>query len=288
MIALALFAVLRQSVSVEISMGSTVTLQEPSRLILVHGWCGSAEAWAPIVNLLADYEDLSAMALRLSGSPGAHSGGPYTVHAAADRLVNELTAGPGPATLIGHSMGAQITLLAHLRAPDLVTSEIVIDPAYGAEDDESLSMNEWAARIEAFGHSEIRQFFAEAFTPALPALARERIVTDLLATDPRVIAAYLRSEYVDHDAIGLKSAARPAAAERTRPVLALHSSERGAEFESTLASPFGSQVEQWPGHGHYLHLEDPARFVHRLTEWLENNPSRTSGDKDGLATEVTG
>jgi pimeloyl-ACP methyl ester carboxylesterase len=235
-------------------------------MVLVHGWAGSAEAWHPIVSRLRAHAGGPVIAVRLPGSPGAPQGDSPTIPGAAAMLAETLRAQESPALLVGHSMGAQVTLLAHAITPESVLGEAVIDPAYGASVAEHAEILDWASRIEANGHAAADDFFVEA-AAALASGDRDRLLADFKATPPAVIARYLRSEYVDPGAIGFLAATRRAAALRTKPVLAIHSTDLGASQEGLLPAPPGSRIETWAGHGHFLHLELPDRFVETVLAW---------------------
>ena len=236
-------------------------------IVLVHGWAGSAEAWDPVAACLAERRSFRVHAVRLPGSPGSDSSADRTIAAAAAEVEALIRALDAPAALVGHSMGAQVTTRAHTAAPDAVLTEVVLDPAYGADADTRSEMAAWADDIASNGHAAVDGFFAEAIA-GLAAADRERLRADLLATSPDTIARYLRSEYVDEDAIGLLPASARAAAMRTRRVLAVHSSLEGLAREQRLPSPRGSRIDVWQGHGHYFHLEDPERFASLLADWV--------------------
>jgi pimeloyl-ACP methyl ester carboxylesterase len=253
-------------------------------ILLVHGWAGSAEAWHPIVSRLRAHAGGPVVAVRLPGSPGSPRGGSPTIPGAAAMLAETLRAQDGPALLVGHSMGAQVTLLAHAITPESVLGELVIDPAYGASVTEHTEILDWASRIEADGHAAADDFFAEAVATLAPG-DRKGLLADLRATPPAVIARYLRSEYVDSGAIGFLSATRRAAAQRTKPVLAIHSTDLGASQEGLLPAPPGSRIETWAGHGHFLHLELPDRFVQTVLAW-RRRLEQDSADASSIATSA--
>lgn len=235
-------------------------------IVLVHGWAGSAESWRPVVAALDALGGWRVHAIRLPGSPGSASAAPPTIGGAAAELAALLGALGRPAVLVGHSMGAQVTLRAHVSAPHMVLSEIVVEPAYGAPDGRE-AMRRWAERIESTGHASLTGFFDEAGA-GLSQPDRAALHADLLATPVPVIASYLRSEYVDPEAIGLMPATARVASGRIRPVFAVHSSAEGAERESMLPHPSGSQTDLWLGYGHFLHLEDPHRFAELIAAWM--------------------
>ncbi|MGN7979226.1 alpha/beta fold hydrolase [Microbacterium sp. 22195] len=237
----------------------------PIPAIFVHGWAGSADSWLPILDRL-DPQRWTPTALRLPGSRGTPPGTEFTVRAAAELLAEMLADARSPAIIVGHSMGAQVTLLAHIAHPDAVSSEVVIDPAYGAAPESASGMAEWAARIRQYGMDEVSDFFGAA-TRSMDSALADRVLSDLHATSPEAIARFLLSEYVDDGAVGCSPATHAAAAMRRRPVLSLHSNQDSAGREASLESPAGSRSVTWRGHGHYLHLEDPDRFVRLLDEW---------------------
>lgn len=233
-------------------------------VVLVHGWAGSAESWQPVVRRM-DSASWNATALRLPGSRGG-SPGLATVSHAADELAATLAAFDEPVLIVGHSMGAQVTMLAHARVPHLVLSEVVIDPAYAGEAGSRPEMAAWATRIEDRGLSAVSDFFASA-TSGMSTHDARQVMADMRLTSPADIASYLRSEYVDADAVGLAPHTARVARLRKHPVLSVHSTQASEDRESSLPSPPGSASEIWPGHGHYLHLEDADRFVALLARW---------------------
>lgn len=247
----------------------------PVTLVLVHGWAGSAEAWDPLTVSFHDAGIEAVHAVRLPGSPGARPAVSYTVKASVEEVVNVARSSDAPVVLIGHSMGAQISLLAHELLQEQLLCEVVVDPAYGASDDSKPRMDSWSQEIDREGHEAVRDFFRSALG-ALNAVDASRVTADFEATDSHVIADYLRSEYVDADAVGLEAATRAHALKRRLPVLALHSQVAGYEFELSLPRPEGSDVQLWRGRGHFLHLEEPDRFVETIVGFIAASQRQTA------------
>lgn len=237
-------------------------------VILVHGWAGSARSWDSVFPALRAEGFENVVAVKLPGSPGATGHSDFTVRAAADDVARVAAESERPPLLVGHSMGAQITLLVHQIMGAALAGEIVIDPAYGSDSTPAENAS-WADRIEIGGHEVVREFFQSAVGHRMPLPDRKRVLDDVAATPADVIARYLRSEYAQADSIGLRARTEEAVKRRTRPVLAVHSTPSAAERESRLWSPEGSRVEVWEGHGHYLHLEDPKRFARSVAAWSD-------------------
>ena len=233
-------------------------------VVLVHGWAGSTAAWASLSEHWSAPSPL--VAVPLPGSPGASGRFAHTVDGAVDAVREALDAYDGPAVVVGHSMGGQISLELNVDDPRIV-GEVVIDPAYGASEADAVASQEWAERIDADGHVAVRSFFDEAMGAALTAGVRRQVLTDVSSTPPATIASYLRSEYLGPAAIGPADRAATLISRRRAPVLALYPSDRAATFERAHAGA-GTRVEVWEGRGHYLHLEEPARFCRRLEAWV--------------------
>ncbi|MBZ2199449.1 alpha/beta fold hydrolase [Occultella gossypii] len=231
------------------------------RILFVHGWGGSARSWDPIRQALS-WQRGSA-AIDLPGHAGA--AGVPTVPGAVASVLAALES-DGPAILVGHSLGGQVTALAHVTRPDLVVAEVVIDPAYGHPDGDRAALEEWAGAIEKAPSATVETFVEGAFGPSTPTDVRTAVLDDLHGCDPAAFVTYLRSEYLDPDAIGLESASVGVLARRTRPTLAVYSTATAAAFDRRTGA---TDILVWPGHGHYLHLEDPARFAGDLRSWLD-------------------
>ncbi|HWI30059.1 MAG TPA: alpha/beta hydrolase [Microbacterium sp.] len=241
--------------------------------MFVHGWAGSAESWTPILSLLPP--GARAHSARLPHSPRSASASPPSIVAAAVEVASWLRSTGVPAVLVGHSLGAQVTMRVHGMVPELVRGEIVVDPAYGGSAAERSAMKSWAHDIEERGHESVDEFFRSALG-GLNGADRERVVRDLADTPGWVIAAYLRSEYLDAEAFGLLPRSAEVAGLRTKPVLALHSTSEGVERERRIPAPPGSRIDLWSGRGHYLHLEDPERFAALVAEWCAHVADLTS------------
>jgi pimeloyl-ACP methyl ester carboxylesterase len=236
-------------------------------IVLVHGWGGSPDAWRPVVERWPGPHALVPVALPAAPVAGAPDD-PPTVEGAVRATVRLLeSSGTGPAVLVGHSMGAQVTLRIAVERPDLVHREVVIDPAYGMPDDEAVTIETWADEIEQRGVAALLPFFESAFSARTPESVRERVLADVTATPPGAMAGYLRSEYLGPRAIGTARTAATWLRRRVAPLLVLHSTAAGARFSTAGAGPH-TEVHTLPGHGHYPHLEDPDRFCALLGRWL--------------------
>ncbi|WP_431976509.1 alpha/beta fold hydrolase [Micromonospora haikouensis] len=229
-------------------------------LLLVHGWGGDLRVWDPVG--FAAHRTV-AVDLRGHGRSSMPAAGYRPVDLADDlaRLLARL--GVGPVVAVGHSMGAQVVTALAVEHPALVTALVVIDPAYGADDEEARGFHDRLARLWAEGAPA-----ALDPTVPLPPGVREQ----MLATPGPVLAACYAGLYTDPGAFGHRPATETYLRRRTHPVLCLRALAEPAGWEAALPAPPGSRVVVWPGTGHFLHLEHPDRTRRLIADWLRRLP----------------
>lgn len=97
-------------------------------LVFCHGLFGQGRNWTALGKKFADRHRVLLVDLPNHGqSPWTDS---IDLQADADRLVEQLrpeVATHGPLTLVGHSMGGKVAMLAALRHPDVVSRLVVVD-----------------------------------------------------------------------------------------------------------------------------------------------------------------
>jgi pimeloyl-ACP methyl ester carboxylesterase len=230
-------------------------------LLLVHGWGGDSRAWTP---LRFPGHRVVAMDLRGHGRSPVPPGGYRPADLAGDlaALIDRL--GLAPVVAVGHSMGAQVVTVLAVEHPALVTSLVVIDPAYGADDAEARGFQTRLRELRDDGAAAaVRQL------GVVPPTVRDQ----LLATPGPVLAACYAGMYTGPQAFGALRPAESYLRRRTHPVLCLRSLPEPARWEASVPAPPGSRVVVWPGTSHFLHLERPAETAALITEWA-NTPTR--------------
>jgi pimeloyl-ACP methyl ester carboxylesterase len=232
-------------------------------LLLVHGWGANARSWDAHAARWRDRHTVLVPDLPGHGGNGAAD---WTVERAGAFLARLAATADGPVVAVGHGLGGQLTTRLHTEHPRLIAAEVVIDPAYGRPDADFDEIAQRANGLEAHGADVLGEFMRGAFTPRTPEPVRRSVRAGLASTPVPVLVSYLRSQYITPAAIGLRSPARKALANRLHPTLALYSSRTAAAFERS-ASPL-SEIMLWERHGHYLHREDPQRFVATVDAWL--------------------
>lgn len=246
-------------------------------LILLHGFTGSLESWAPLLPALTRTHRVLTVDLpghgrtRAPDSPAFH-----TMTATARGLAALFDHALGePAHLLGYSMGGRLALYFALHYPDRVRSLLLESASPGLADGEERAARRQrdealAARIEAEGVSAFVDFWERlplfASQGRLPADVRARLRAQRLRNRPTGLANSLR---------GMGTGAQPSLWSRlgqvSAPTLLLVGGEdakfRAIALQMARLLP-RSQTVVFPGAGHTVHLERPRAFVGHVLPWL--------------------
>jgi pimeloyl-ACP methyl ester carboxylesterase len=236
-------------------------------VLLVHGWGGDGREWSPHVEALARRFRVVVPDLRGHGRSEVPDEGNTPAETAADVAALIDVLGTGPVVAVGHSMGGQVVNLLAVRHPHTVRSVIALDPAHGAHGAEAAEIPARLAAYRAEGARAAAGFVAGAFASDAPAGLRTAHVRTVLGTPDHVIAQAYAGMYTDPGAVGVRPHSEAYLRRRGQPALTVWTSAEAAVWErGTLHVP-GSRVAHWPGTGHYLHEEHPARTVRLIEEW---------------------
>jgi len=233
-------------------------------LVLVHGWGSGLGTWTTCVPKLAKEHRVVAVDLRGHGDSPVpeHGYGPSDLAADLADLIDRL--GLAPVVAVGPSRGAPVVSVLAVQHPAAVSGLVVVDPAYGADDEEAALVHGRLAELRRDG--------------AAAAVRQHRLTGPLaeqmLATPGHVLAEAYAGMYVDPGAFGLRPTSERFLARRTCPVLALHARREPARWESSLPIPVGSCVVLWEGGGHFLHEERPDDFADLVTHWVDQLAAR--------------
>jgi 2-succinyl-6-hydroxy-2,4-cyclohexadiene-1-carboxylate synthase len=256
-----------------------VTLSgEGPPLVLLHGFTGSAETWAPLRAQLEPSHRVIAPDLPGHGRSSApEAPARYAVERVADDLMRVLDAvGVERVALLGYSMGGRVALRVACRHPGRLTALVLestspgianpADRAKRARDDEALA--------DAIERDGVRAFVDR--WERLPLWDSQRS----LSADARASLRAQREANVPH---GLANSLRGAGAGATLPMLE-QLGEIGiptlliAGALDTAYVGHGRQMEQLlpharlvvvPDSGHAVHLERPELFAAEVSAFLE-------------------
>jgi len=252
-------------------------------LLLVHGWGGAGDQWCTLLPHLAASAAPRVIIPDLRGHGASRSqwtdedwrsgtarAADFTPRAyAADlaRLLIELRT--GPVIAVGHSMGGQVVTALAVEHPALVSALVVLDPAYGADDEELTRIPSEQDALRAEGSAWAARFVAAAFSAHAAPGVREREQRLMAATDARVLAAARDGMYLAPDAFGARRATAAYLERCKAPTLAIYSNTPAADWHRAhgLRHP-ESMVEVIPDVGHYLQLENPQAVAELINRFV--------------------
>jgi len=256
---------------VDSSVGATPVL-------MLHGFTGSSETWAPLRDALGDGFATLAVDLPGHGTSGAPDDpGRYALGRLAADLTRVLDAfGVERATVLGYSLGARAALRFALDHPRRVAALVlegvspgIVDPAERSARRASDAV--LADAIEREGVAAFVDLWEQwplfATQAALPQATREGLRAQRLANRPRGLANSLRGAGAGAEAPVVKQLPTVSA-----PTLLIAGAldakyvALGRLMESSMPQARLSVVE---GAGHAVHLEQPAAFASLVAEFLD-------------------
>ena len=248
-------------------------------VLLLHGFTGSSETWAPLRDALGDGFATLAVDLPGHGASGAPDNpGRYALGRLAADLARVLDAfGVERGTVLGYSLGARAALRFALDHPARVAALVLESVSPGIVDPEERAARRasdavLADAIEREGVAAFVDLWEQwplfASQAALSQATRERLRAQRLANRPRGLANSLRGAGAGAEApiveqlptIGAPTLLVAGALDTKYVAL-------GQLMERLMPRARLSVVE---GAGHAVHLEQPAVFAALVAEFLES------------------
>jgi 2-succinyl-6-hydroxy-2,4-cyclohexadiene-1-carboxylate synthase len=250
----------------------------PPPLLLLHGFTGSADAWADVVALLGTRRRILAIDLPGHGPLPAASaaGGPIRPEDAVAGVLGFLDElGIARVDLLGYSMGGRVALHVALDHPARLRALVLLSASPGIADDAERaarrgSDERLADRIVEDGLDA----FVDAWTAqplfatqsGLPAGIRDRERALRMRNDPAGLAACLRG--MGRGAMAPMWDALPS----LRVPALLLAGELDATYRDIAAKMAaripGARTATVPGAGHAAHLEAPEAFTELVDRFL--------------------
>jgi 2-succinyl-6-hydroxy-2,4-cyclohexadiene-1-carboxylate synthase len=261
------------------------------RVMLLHGFTGAAESWAPLLPALHDY---ASIAVDLPGH--GRSGAPdeasrYALHRTVDDLARVLDAlGVERAVVIGYSMGGRVALHFSLAHQARVAALVLESASPGIA-----NAAERAARVES-DHA-LADAIARDGVAAFVDRWEELPLWASQAALPRSVRMQLRDQRLRNVATGLANSLRGAGAgvdllapdrlaEQRAPAL-LVAGARDARYvahaRAMAAAMPDARVEIVRDAGHAVHLERPealSAIVRRFLGEVASGDARWSAASD--------
>jgi pimeloyl-ACP methyl ester carboxylesterase len=228
-------------------------------IVLLPGLTFGRSAWRPIVDRLG--EDVSTIAVDLPAQ--GESAGPPCDLAGVAAQVHELLESLGVADpiVVGHSLSGAIAMIYASRYP--VRAAVNVDSAF--------DVRPFARRVRQLEPVLRGGGFADAFVPYQRSmgldLVPEPLRTDALAAQEvrqDVVLGYW-DQLLRTDPDDLQAWIEEVAGRITAPCLAVFGHRLPADERAYVRRLVPHlRLEEWDGHGHFVHLADADRFAARL------------------------
>ncbi len=243
----------------------------PVALVFIHGWTCDLTFWRGQEPLYTN-PDRRALLIDLPGhglSDKPHRAYPIEFFARAIEAVMR-DAEVERAILIGHSLGGPIAYafmrLFPVKAKALVLVEAFVSRHMAGPPDRAATTAYFARVARSLqgpaGEKTFAQRVESCFTEQTPEALRAEIRTKMYATPKHVRIAALSSISSLHPPPAGETFDLPAIAIQAAE---LHTQER---FELMRTIFTRMQLDRWEGAGHFLMLEDPARFNREVEQFL--------------------
>jgi pimeloyl-ACP methyl ester carboxylesterase len=250
-------------------------------LIFVHGGLCHHLDWEHQVASLRDSFTVVAFDQRCHGASTGDLGSCSIEQFATDvhDLIDKL--GLGPSIIIGHSMGARVTIQAVAQRPENTLGFILVDGSRMTKgtkaEVERRSANHFGDDPKVYMGNLIASMFGEGVDPVL----KTRIAETMYASSPQTMQTTATAAMI-FDAIGLEPAL--AAIPKTCPALAIQSTfvdestRRYSLTPGTKTTPWLDllksylpqlQVAITPGVGHFNMLEAPSQVTEAIRSFAE-------------------
>ena len=248
----------------------------PDRVLFLHGFMGSSDDWAEMIEVLADTCHCLAVDLPGHGASTGLTDEVYTMDGATQALVEVLDEHSiAQCTVVGYSMGGRLALYFALRFPQRCRALVLVSasPGLATAEERAARRAVDAERAERLEREDVDRFLNEWYHQTLFAsLARhEGLIEQMTArrrrNDPRELARSLR---------GMGTGSQSSLWERLPALQVSTVAVAGAldpkyvEIARRMAS-LSDRVRTVvvPEAGHNVYAEQPRRFITLLDSFLK-------------------
>jgi pimeloyl-ACP methyl ester carboxylesterase len=234
-------------------------------VVLIHGWSCDSNYWAAQLPALRDKYTVATVDLAGHGGSGANRDD-WSMAAFGDdvaRVVNALPEYP-QVVLVGHSMGGPVAVEAARRLKGRVVGIIGVDTLrdVDAPKPSAEQMQAQIAPLEKDFIGTTRAFLEKSmFTPQSDPVLIRRIVDDMTLAPPAIAIGAMR---------GLNSwDGKPALADAGVPLVLMNATQPPTNGKGMASHVPSFKLVEFDGLGHFLMMEDPARFNPQLAEQID-------------------
>lgn len=241
-------------------------------IVFVHGWCNDGYFWSDQVEVMELDHQVIVLDLAGHGNSGSNRTDWTISSFGADvaAVVNKVD--PEKIILVGHSMGGAVNVEAARLLGDRVLGLIGVDTYQNIamkypEQQQQMFLNGLQEDFEGFTRKFVTQMFPTSAEPALVA----EVVEVMAMCDPEVGRGAMKSLFAYDGVAALK--------DMRKPIRSINTDAFPTNVEENRKFAASFEVTIMPGHGHFLHLEDPQTFNQHLKAYVAELSGEKQADK---------
>ena len=229
-------------------------------VVFLHSAAGNSSQWSRQLEHLRPERRAVALDWRGHGRSGLPDDGDFSIPALAEDVKDTLDKlGIGQAILVGHSAGGIVALEYAAQHPERVLGLMLADPAGAFARVPPEMMEPLLAGLGSDAYREtIGAYWNSNLAGSVPAV-EERVLADLEATPKQTMVGVFQAQ-MNYD---------PASALQRYPgpKFSLVTPNNDTPFSlHNLGEALPHEI--FPGTGHWLHMDRPEEFNHRLDDFL--------------------
>jgi len=240
-------------------------------VILLHGWLGSWGLWQETMNYLGQYYRTYALDFWGFGDSGKKLD-TYQVNDFVD-LVDQFMDQMGiiSAPIVGHSMGGTVSLSVAIRYPERAQKVVIVgSPVVGSSLAFLLKLA--GIRLNAWALFLVFPVFRQIMRWASPLICRDPRFPKMMDND---LSKTTLESFLTSIASLRRTDLRPYMDRVKVPVMGMFGDRDNIvsphEWKTLLDGVPTARIERFKKAGHFIMLDDPADFMTKLKDFLENS-----------------
>jgi pimeloyl-ACP methyl ester carboxylesterase len=234
---------------------------EPS-LVFVHGWSCDKSYWSNQVKAFSPKYKVVTIDLAGHGESGLERSD-YTLQSFSEdvaAVVNKL--GLKKIILIGHSMGGPVIIEAAIRLKGKVIGLVGADTFQNLG--ETFPEDQMQQFLKPFKENFVettKGFVKTMFPPTADSILVKKVADDMSSAPPQIAVSAMENMFKDNAISALK--------ELDAPIISINCDLYPVKVEENRKQVKSFEVKMMNGVGHFVMLEDPAKFNQLLQESID-------------------
>lgn len=231
-------------------------------LVFVHGWCCDKSYWNDQIKSFSPKYKVVTIDLGGHGESGSERKN-YTIELFGEdvaAVVNKLKL--EKVILIGHSMGGYVIIEAARQLKEKVIGLVGADTYQGLEDEMTKEqIDQFMKPFKENFVQKTKEFVKTMFPQTADSTLVNRVADDMSSAPPQVAISAMQNLFSYQAFKALK--------DMNAPIISINCDRYPLNVEETRKHTKSFEVKMMNGVGHFIMLEDPAKFDQLLQESID-------------------